>query len=189
MFQRRVTVLAERLAPLLPEGARVLDIGAGDGTIAALLLQHRPDVEIVGVDVLVRPDTQIPVTEFDGVRLPFDDGSFDAALLVDVVHHASEPETLLREARRVVRNRVLVKDHTVRGPLARTTLAFMDRVGNRRHGVALPYAYLTKAEWDDVLGRAGLAIESWDTRLGLYPFPASLLFDRSLHFVAALSPA
>lgn len=184
-----MSVLAQRLAPLLPENARVLDIGAGDGTIASLVLRRRPDVEVAGVDVLVRPETRIPVTEFDGLTLPFDDGSFDAALLVDVVHHAEDPDALLREAKRVSRTRVLLKDHTVQGLLATTTLRFMDRVGNRRHGVALPYAYRTRREWDDAFARVGLRVEQWDARLGLYPFPASLVFERSLHFLAALAPA
>jgi len=189
VFDRRVTVLADRIAPLLPRNGRVLDIGAGDGTVATLLMERRPDVEIAGVDVLVRPETRIPVTEFDGLHAPFADGEFDATLLVDVVHHADDPHGLLREARRLAAQRVVIKDHTADGVLARPTLRFMDRVGNRRHGVALPYGYWTRREWDDALAAAKLRVESWNARLGLYPWPASLAFERSLHFVAALAPA
>jgi SAM-dependent methyltransferase len=189
VFDRRVAVLADRIAPLLPRGARVLDIGAGDGTLASLLVERRPDLDVTGVDVLVRPETRIPVTQFDGLHAPFEDGAFDAALLVDVVHHADDPHRLLREARRLARQDVVIKDHTADGVLARPTLRFMDRVGNRRHGVALPYGYWTRREWDDALAGAGLRIESWNARLGLYPWPASLAFERSLHFVAALAPA
>jgi SAM-dependent methyltransferase len=188
VFERRVAVLARHLAALVPRDARVVDIGAGDGTVAALLSQFRPDVELVGVDVLARPHSLIPVTEFDGLNLPYEAGSFDVALLVDVTHHAEDPERLLAEARRVVAQRVLVKDHTEEGVLARPTLRFMDCVANRRHGVALPYRYWTLRQWDDVLHRVGLAVERWEGHLGLYPFPANLLFERSLHFVAALAP-
>lgn len=181
-------MLVERIAPLLPQDARVLDIGAGDGTIAALLMERRPDVEISGVDVLVRPGARIAVAEFDGVRLPYADGSFDAAVLVDVVHHADEPETLLAEAGRVTSRRLVVKDHCADGLLAHPTLRFMDRTGNRRHGVALPYGYWSRERWESVLARLGLTVDVWESRLGLYPWPARPVFERSLHFLAALTP-
>jgi hypothetical protein len=82
-----------------------------------------------------------------------------------------------------------VKDHVVRGPLARPTLALMDWVGNRRHGVDLPYAYRTPSQWSEAFVMAGLREVVRRERLGLYPWPASLLFDRRLHFVSVLERA
>jgi hypothetical protein len=94
----------------------------------------------------------------------------------------------LREALRVARHGVVIKDHLVEGPLAWPTLRFMDRVGNRRHGVALPHNYWTRSQWDGAFRELGLASSAWRGRLGLYPAPASLLFERSLHFLAYLRP-
>lgn len=185
---RRVRVLLAHLAPLLPENGRVLDVGAGDGHVARALMDARPDVVIEGIDPLVRPDTQIPVTEFDGQHVPFGDRSFDAVLFVDVLHHANHGMGLLREARRVAREAVIIKDHRRDGFLAAPMLRFMDAVGNRRHGVALPYTYWSSGEWQRNFAEAGLEPEIEIRRLGLYPFPASLLFDRGLHFVARLRP-
>ena len=65
--------------------------------------------------MLVRPETHVPVTPFDGEHLPFADGSFDAVILVDVLHHASDPLALMREALRVSRGLLVVKDVTTRG--------------------------------------------------------------------------
>jgi hypothetical protein len=62
----------------------------------------------------------------------------------------------------------------------------MDWVGNARHGVALPYNYWSRAEWTRAFDAAALEPTTMVSRLGLYPAPASWLFDRSLHFVAAL---
>jgi len=183
---RRVRVLLSHLAPLLPENGTVLDVGAGDGHIARALMDARPDVSIEGIDPLVRPGTKIPVTEFDGRRVPFEDGSFDAVLFVDVLHHADDAMTLLREAQRVGRKAVIIKDHRRDGILAAPTLRFMDAVGNRRHGVALPYSYWSSAEWSRAFSDTRLEPEIEIRKLGLYPFPASLLFDRGLHFVARL---
>jgi hypothetical protein len=105
-------------------------------------------------------------------------------LLVDVLHHADNPIRLLTEAARVARQAIIIKDHIQAGWFDRQTLRLMDWTGNAAHGVALPYNYWSAQEWTLALQRIGAAIETWNTTLGLYPWPASALFDRSLHFVA-----
>ncbi|HWO60933.1 MAG TPA: class I SAM-dependent methyltransferase, partial [Umezawaea sp.] len=90
----RRQALAAAVAQLLPAGARTLDLGCGDGTLAELVLQARPDVRIVGVDPLAR-SCGLPFARCDGARLPFRAGAFDAVLLLDVVHHAASPRGLL----------------------------------------------------------------------------------------------
>jgi SAM-dependent methyltransferase len=188
VFGRRARVLAEELVKAIPdEGSTVLDVGCGDGTIDILVKQRRPDLNITGVDVLLRPASRIPVREFDGQHLPFPDQSFDVVMFVDVLNHTDDPAILLREAKRVARVAVVLKDHTQDGPFAYHTLRFMDWVGNAHHGVALPYNYWPGDKWRDAFAAIGLAPERWNSRLGLYPFPASLIFDRNLHFVARLT--
>ena len=185
VHSRRVRVLASQLAPLLPHSASVLDVGAGDGRLAHAILDQRPDIRMRGVDVLVRPDAAVPVETFDGHRLPYGDRTFDVAMCVDVLHHAADPRALLHEAARVG-CRVLLKDHLRDGWLAASTLRLMDTVGNRRHGVALPFNYLSRAEWSRAYEALGLEIDAWTSRVPLYPWPASLVFGRGLHFIAML---
>jgi hypothetical protein len=74
----------------------------------------------------------------------------------------------------------------VRGALARPTLSLMDWVGNARHGVNLPYAYWTESQWEAAFHELGLRVSQRRDALALYPWPASLLFDRRLHFLAVL---
>ncbi len=93
---------------------------------------------------------------------------------------------LLREARRVARHAVLIKDHTRDGLLAGPTLRFLDWVGNAPHGVALPYNYWRERQWRESFERIGLTPSVWRNRLGLYPPGASWIFGRSLHFIARL---
>lgn len=186
VVERRERVLSGHIAPLIPRRSWLLDIGAGSARIAAWLTQLRQDIHITCIDVLVRPQTALPVLPFDGTRLPFRDSAFDCVLLVDVVHHAAEPQSLLREAARVASRCIVLKDHLLQGLLARQTLRWMDDVGNVRHGVDLRYNYWTPAEWRAVVADLGLNITYWQTTLGIYPWPADLLFGRSLHFVARL---
>lgn len=137
-----------------------------------------------GVDVLPRERGGTFVL-FDGERLPFRNGAYDVAMLVDVLHHTTDPLCLLREAKRVAR-RVIIKDHLVKGLAARATLRFMDRIGNARFGVALPCNYLDDTQWRELFDRAGLTLRDRVANLGLYRLPFSWLFDRQLHFVATL---
>jgi SAM-dependent methyltransferase len=176
-------VLATHFAELIPPDRSVLDVGCGDAFIDALLLERRPDLRISGVDVLVRANAHIQVAAFDGRRLPFPDQSWDTVLLCDVLHHTASPIEMLREAVRVARDRVVIKDHIVEGVFARSTLRFMDFVGNAPHGVALPYNYLTLSQWEDAFRQTGLAPREVRRDLGLYPKWADLVFGRMLHFI------
>ena len=148
----------------------------------------RPDISVRGVEVIVRPGSLIPVESFDGAHLPCEDRSVDTVMVVDVLHHTTDPRVLLAEAARVARHSVLLKDHFEDGWLARQSLRVMDWVGNAHTGVALPYNYWSRREWDRAFAALGLRVDRWTTRLALYPMPASLVLDRSLHFVALLRP-
>ncbi len=185
-YSRRLRRLCLQLAEIIPSNARVLDVGCGDGQLAWLIMQTRPDVKIQGIDILVRTETKIDVAPFDGNVIPYPNCSFDLVIFSDVLHHTIDPLILLREAARVARKAIILKDHLCNGLLAGPTLRFMDQVGNARHGVALPYNYWSRQKWLDAFGNLGLSISTWKEDLKLYPAWADLIFGRSLHFVAKL---
>jgi SAM-dependent methyltransferase len=164
----------------------VLDVGSGDGLLGKLTLQLRPDITISGIDVLVRPHTHIPTDPYDGKTIPYLNGTFDVVIFMDVLHHTTDPMILLREAKRVARRTIVIKDHLIDALFARQTLRLMDRVGNARYSVSLPYNYWPKEKWLCAFDTLGLKVELWTTKLALYPLPASWIFDRSLHFVTRL---
>jgi 2-polyprenyl-3-methyl-5-hydroxy-6-metoxy-1,4-benzoquinol methylase len=187
VFRRRVRVLSGHLVRELDSSGTVLDLGCGDGSIAKAIMDRRPGLVFRGMDVLIRPHTLIPVEHFDGSVIPALDRSFDWVTIIDVLHHTDNPRQLLAEAARVARKGVVVKDHLREGLAARQTLRLMDWVGNKGHDVRLPYNYLSKQEWEAVFSDVGIAARSWRQSLSLYPFPACLVFDRDLHFIATLS--
>ncbi len=186
VYTRRVQALSALLARLLPKGAKVLDVGCGDGLIAHRILAARPDLKVRGIDVLKRPFTHIPVGTFDGRRIPYPADAFDVVTAVDVLHHTEDPRSLLAEMARVSKKTLVIKDHLLDGVLAGPTLRFMDWVGNAQHGVALPYNYWPRAQWERGFSQLGLRVSDWEESLRLYSWPADLLFGRSLHFVAKL---
>lgn len=186
VFHRRTRVLAELLAAQIPKGASVLDVGCGDGSIASRIVEHRPDISMQGVELLVRPGCKVECRSFDGLTLPYPDASFDLCLFVDVLHHTEDPAILLREAVRVTREFVLLKDHLNENFLDDITLRFMDWVGNRPHGVVLTYNYQSRKQWASYFSRCGVKEENWNGAVPLYPWPFSSIVGRGLHFISLL---
>jgi SAM-dependent methyltransferase len=186
IHKRRISILSDWCSKLIPSNSKVLDVGCGDGQLARLIAYKRPDISIQGIDVRQRDNAVMLVDTFDGKSIPFGEGSFDVVMFVDVLHHAAQPVILLREALRVARQGIVIKDHLAEGSLASLTLRIMDWVGNARHGVALPYNYWSLAKWHRVFDKLGLRINSWESNLKLYPVPADLILGRSLHFIALL---
>jgi SAM-dependent methyltransferase len=188
VLKRREDVIAHSITSVLPKSATsMLDIGCGDGIISTYLLADRPDMELEGAEVLERPNCKIKCTVFDGKTLPFPDNSFDAVMMNDVLHHVDDVEAMLGEAMRVTRQYVVIKDHTWSNKLDVLILKFMDWVGNRAYGVRLPYNYKQKTFWTRAFGAKGLTVENWNEKLGLYPFPFNLIFERGKHFTVLLS--
>lgn len=81
-----------RLLAAVPPG-RLLDIGGG----IAHLKRQRPDA--VSVDILPFPGIDLVC---DAHELPFRDSSFNAIVMLDVLHHLNAPTVFLKEAARVL---------------------------------------------------------------------------------------
>lgn len=95
---------------------KVLEVGAGDGSILKLLADknfapeyHAVEISDSGVaHILARniPGLQ-SVQLFDGYHLPFNDDSFDLIILSHVLEHVEHERLLLREIKRVARHCVI----------------------------------------------------------------------------------
>ena len=183
---RRVRTLAAMLTELIPPGAHVLDVGCGDGRIGWQMQQMQPGITVSGLEIMARPQCRIPCELFDGRHIPRKDNSIDCCVFVDALHHTDDIAGLLREAARVSRHHVLVKDHLCESPLDYATLSVMDWVGNHPQGVAVPHNFQSRRQWAVMFASSDLVVETWRGRIPLYPFPFSALFGRNLHFIARL---
>ena len=94
---------------IAPDGARVMDLGAGEGGSVDQFRALAPGSEWVGVDIedsvesrsRTRVDAEFVL--YDGVHLPFHDASFDLVYRKQVLEHVAHPEPLLAEVARVLR--------------------------------------------------------------------------------------
>ena len=107
VMDRRATQLMAQVASWLPAEGPVLDLGSGTGHLAARLAREL-GVEVITADVsdihVVGPP---PVLIADGA-LPFEDGTFSAALLLFMLAYPNDPAGALAEAARVTRGPVIV---------------------------------------------------------------------------------
>lgn len=107
--RKRAEELVANIQPYLRLGERILDIGAGRGLVADVLIQRGFEVSLVDVaDLSLVP--HLRPTLYDGKRLPYPNDAFDAALLLTVLHHVPDPDNTLAEARRVARKLIIIED-------------------------------------------------------------------------------
>jgi SAM-dependent methyltransferase len=107
VMERRARQLMAQVGAWLPTEGPLLDLGSGTGHVSARL-ERELGLEVVTADVsdmhvVGRP----PVLIADGV-LPFDDGTFSAALLFFMLAYPNEPAGVLAEAARVTRGPVIL---------------------------------------------------------------------------------
>ncbi len=95
------------IARLVPPGARVLDLGCGDGALLDHLQRERGcsgyGIEIADDNVLACAKRGVDVIQLildEGLSM-FGDDSFDVVLQIDTLQHLRNAETMLRETARV----------------------------------------------------------------------------------------
>ena len=186
VHEPRVTRVAAALARRIGRASSLLDVGAGDGTMAVALAGLVGATRVAGVDVRVRPSTAIPIAAHDGATLPFDDASFEVVVLSDMLHHAADPERVLRESLRVASRAVAIKDHFRFGPISAAVLYAMDRAGNAAASVPSPGSYFTAASFTSLVGRAGGRIASIEWPLRIHDFPLWIVTRDEHQFAAAI---
>jgi len=154
--EARATLL--RFAQELQEVRRVLDVGSGRG-YAAEVIEEEWGCEVVCCDVVLATNDTDEFVIFDGERLPFADRSFDAVLMTFVLHHAQAPDQLLKEARRVSRQVVLIVEDTPRSWVDEAWGSWHTRSFKRRTGLDWEGRIRRAEEWKAVFGRAGLHVK------------------------------
>lgn len=176
------------LARHLGQVGSLLDVGCGDGVNTRTLAAQAGAKRVVGVDVLVRPTAVIEVHSYDGTHLPFPDRSFDAVTIVDVLHHCSDPQAVLREAVRVADKLVAIKDHFAFGPVTHKILYFNDIVGNAKDGIPSPGTYFEPQQWVEMIQEAGGRMAALDWPLKTHDLPWRIMGWPQLQFTAKVVP-
>jgi len=150
--------MVKHLSPYLKNKGSVLDLGASCGRLSNKLSKKLKSSSFVGIDTHVQPKTYIPITKYDGKKIPYPDNSFDCVMIIDVLHHDNDPAAILKEARRVSKKNVLIKDHYWKNKLDFMILKYADYIGNKRYGIKLNYNFHSITGWKKLFRESELKI-------------------------------
>jgi SAM-dependent methyltransferase len=87
-------------------GRRLADIGGGTGNYALVLQREGWDPVVAdrSAEMLARATAKgLEVVQADAQQLPFEDESFDAAMMISMLHHVEDRGAALAQARRILR--------------------------------------------------------------------------------------
>lgn len=161
--------LAAFVSALAP-AERVLDLGCGDGRLTARLEADALTGADTSALALARAARRLPGAELVRVEpdaaLPFGDGAFDLVLCAETIEHVRDLQTLLSEARRVLRpGGLLALTTPAHGRL--TALRALARGFEREFPPLSPHLrFFTRRSLGELLADMGFEVEELRRRRG-----------------------
>lgn len=108
LSKNRAIDVVSKIEPLICKGDRILDIGSGTCNVAEILVKNRHKVQTIDISDKSIVKGLTPIV-YDGELLPFESETFDLVLLLDVLHHCSNPIAVLQAARKVGKKIVIME--------------------------------------------------------------------------------
>jgi|SRR3989344_2229236 len=105
----RAIDIVDKIQDFLDKNGSILDIGSGTCNVCEVLSRKGYKVTPLDIQNLSFIDNVEPVI-YDGKTIPFNEDKFDTSLILCVLHHTLDPERILREAKRVSRNIIVIED-------------------------------------------------------------------------------
>lgn len=159
LARSRVKEKIRSIEPYLKSKATIVDIGAGNGVIAETLDRRGYKVSALDVGDSSLVSTVVPDI-YDGRKIPYNDKHFDIALLITVLHHISEPVTVLKEAMRVAQ-RVIIIEEVYNNKWEKYLTYWIDSLFNLEF-FNHPHSNKTDAEWKSIFRDLGYKLVTDD---------------------------
>ena len=147
----------KRIREHISQTDRILDIGTGPGSVCLLL--NREGYKLTPLDVIDQTLTsEIEPEIYNGKKLHYKDSSFDTALILTVLHHTSNPEEILSEAKRVS-NKIIVIEDIYSNPIQKYLTFIVDSIVNMEFA-GHSHSNKNDTEWKTTFNKLGLKLKA-----------------------------
>lgn len=169
-----------KLYKLVPENAHVLDVGCSSGNFGHVLMEEK-NCKVTGIDIN-EEDLKLAEKRLDEaykINIESDDisqlGKFDVVLMADVIEHLVDPLSALKKIRKVIKNNgklifsvpnmanIANRIELLKGRFEYTDYGLLDHT--HLH-------YYDRVELEQLLARAGFAVDMYDNTIREAPEPA-----------------
>jgi 2-polyprenyl-3-methyl-5-hydroxy-6-metoxy-1,4-benzoquinol methylase len=184
------------LLALVPDGARVLDVGCSSGYLARPLVAR--GCSVVGIELDERAAAaartvceEVLVGDAESMELPFAPGSFDVVLCGDLVEHLRDPQRFLERVRPLLRDggRLVLTTPNVANWTIRLGLLFGRWRYTERGILDRTHAHLfTRNTLVETLAAAGYRVLELDFTAPV-PLIGTPTVERAAHAVGRVRPS
>lgn len=163
IVERRTNSIADNVEDFIKFGDKVLDVGAGGGWLAQEI-KERKKAEVILLDVFDFNQTGLKNVIYDGKKIPFADNSFDAAIVIYILHHADNQKQILEEIKRVVKDKIIIMEDvysSYSGKIARCIWCFLTNLPSffvRPFAEKFSFSFRKVSEWEEFFHGANLKL-------------------------------
>lgn len=141
----------------IEKGARILDVGCGCGIVGETF-KNFFEAEVTGIDIKDVNISSFPFQIYDGKNIPFPEKSFDVVLINYVLHHAEDPISLLKEAKRVTRDKIVIFEDLLEGIISKLRCKIHGASFNKFFKIKNQTSFKSEKEWEKIFKEIGLNI-------------------------------
>lgn len=155
----RAKFLGKLISPYIPKNCTVLDVGCGNMLVSKYLNKFNKSLP-TGLDVINMNLTNLPHKIYNGKNIPYPDKSFDVSLLMGVLHHCQNPESLLLETKRATKQKIVLFEDVYFNPLEKIWVKIRDITGNIPEEPHMNFSlkFHDTKEWEQIFKRSNLNI-------------------------------
>ncbi len=175
IYERADKIMCLDCRGFIKKGSKILDWGCGTA-IVGKTFQDFFQAELFGVDVQDVRTVKIPFKITDGKNLSFPENSFDVVLINYVLHHSKDPISVLKEAKRVARDKIVIYEDLPEDILSKlickihgfTFSNFFQNPNKTSFKTELPkeakvkmrtkFSFASEREWEKIFQELGLNI-------------------------------
>ncbi|MEF8846950.1 MAG: class I SAM-dependent methyltransferase [Candidatus Paceibacterota bacterium] len=141
----RAVDIVERVTPFISKKDLTLDLGSGGGEVCKFLMERGYEVIPMDIrDLSYRKETR-PVI-YNGKKIPCKDNTFDVVLISTVLHHTPNPEEVLKEAKRVSAEKIIIIEDIYSNQFHKYITYFFDSLTNFEF-IGHPHSNKKDEEW------------------------------------------